>query len=206
MDKSTLGNRMKEYEATQRTTLMRRCPVIVRVDGKKFSRFTKVQKCEKPFDKCLTNAMQQAMIKTAKSIEGCVFGYTQSDEMTFVILNDQSLESQPWFGNRVQKICSVVASTVTAHFNSTYFPYGFEYPALFDARVFSVPNLCEAANALVWRQNDATKNSISASCFFEIAKVTGKKTAQKKMHGLSQKQQQELLFQETGILSRQSEQ
>lgn len=192
----TLGDRMKQYEASYEQHMISRLPVIIRVDGKGFSKWTKKVGAYKPFDENLMTAMSTTMCDTADRIEGCVFGYTQSDEMTFVLRNDQSLESTPWFGNRVQKICSIVASIVTANF-AKFYPQAA--PAYFDARVFLVPSLAEAHNALVWRQNDAVKNSISAACYYEVARVVGKKTARKMMHGLNQKQQQELLFQEAKI-------
>lgn len=195
MDKTTLGDRMKAYEKVYDFSIMRRVPVLVRCDGKGFSKWTKKLKLQKPFDKRLTNAMALTMQEVAANIEGCVFGYTQSDEMTFVLRNDQSNESEPWFGNRTQKIASVVSSMVTAHFNdkmSTRLAY-------FDTRVFAVPSTQEAINCLIWRQNDATKNSISSACYHEVGKVVGKGTARKLMHGLNQDQQQELLFQKAGI-------
>lgn len=195
-----LGDRMKQYEKACETYMLSRLPVIVRVDGKGFSKFTKKIKAEKPFDETFSNVMSEALKNTASKIEGCVFAYTQSDEMTFVIKNDQSNESTPWFGNRVQKICSVVASMVTAEFNREMIRFtDFSNLAYFDARVFVLPSWQEAINCLVWRQNDAVKNSISCSCYYEVAKKIGKKTARKMMHGLNQKKQQELLFQETGI-------
>jgi len=195
-----LGDRMKGYEQSYDTSIMSRVPIIVRVDGKSFSKWTKKINAKKPFDLPLSEMMVEAMRYTASNIEGCVFGYTQSDEMTFVIRNDQSLESTPWFGNRVQKICSVVSSMVTASFNLENVRYnGVNNIAHFDARVFAVPDVQEAINCLIWRQNDAVKNSISASCYYEVAEKIGKKTARKLMHGLNQNKQQELLFQQTGI-------
>jgi tRNA(His) 5'-end guanylyltransferase len=196
-----LGDRMKNYEKAYDVYMPSRLPVIVRIDGKGFSKFTKSIKAKKPFDEFFSNTMSIALKAAAEKIEGCVFGYTQSDEMTFVIKNDQSLESTPWFGNRTQKITSVVSSLVTAHFNKRMISwYEGNVPlAYFDARTFVVPSWQEAINCLVWRQNDATKNSISSACYYDIAEKIGKKTARKKMHGLNQKQQQELLFQETGL-------
>ncbi|KKL53739.1 hypothetical protein LCGC14_2272460, partial [marine sediment metagenome] len=104
-----LGDRMKKYESSYETNIIGRVPVIIRADGKSFSKWTKSINAEKPFDNALSIAMSEAMRATASHIEGCMFGYTQSDEMTFVLRNDQSLESTPWFGNRIQKICSVVS-------------------------------------------------------------------------------------------------
>jgi len=193
---TTLGDRMKDYEGAYDVKIIGRVPVIIRVDGKGFSKWTKTIQAKKPFDEQLCKNMSETMSRTAEKIEGCVFGYTQSDEMTFVLRNDQSLESTPWFGNRVQKICSVVASTVSSIFagQTCGLPLAF-----FDARVFAVPSVQEAINCLIWRQNDAVKNSVSAACYYETSKIVGKKTARKLMHGLNQKQQQELLFQQAGI-------
>jgi tRNA(His) guanylyltransferase len=117
-------------------------------------------------------------------------------ETSFIIRNDQSLESVAWFGNRIQKITSIVGSFYTGYFNKSC---GSDNLAFFDARVFAVPSITEVYNYLYWRQNDCTKNSISASCYYEVAKVVGKKTARKLMHGLNQNQQQELLFSKSGI-------
>ncbi len=197
MDTTTLGDRIKNYENSCDTNIIGRLPIIIRADGKNFSRWTKAAKFVKPFDKDLLEAMAHAMRTTAEKIDGCKFAFTQSDEITFVLRNDQSLESTPWFGNRVQKICSVVASMISVHFNRWY---GTALaPDYFDTRVFAVPNITEAINSIVWRQNDAVKNSVSAACYYEVAKVTGKKTARKLMHKLNRKQQQELLFKQTGI-------
>lgn len=199
MDKTTLGDRMKVYEGAYDQRIIGRLPVIIRCDGKGFSKYTKTIGAEKPFDEIFSSVMAEATRSAASNIEGCLFGYTQSDEITFVLRNDQSLESTPWFANRVQKMCSVVASMVTAAFNLESVRFNSLPPmAYFDARVFAVPNIQEAINCLIWRQNDAVKNSISAACHYEVAKKIGKKTAGKLIHGLNGNQQQELLFQQTG--------
>jgi tRNA(His) 5'-end guanylyltransferase len=198
-----LGDRIKQYEKAYDIYMPSRLPVIVRLDGKGFSKFTKSIKAEKPFDDFFNRAMSYTMGYVAEKVEGCVFAYTQSDEITFVIRNDQSLESTPWFGNRTQKITSIMASMASASFNQYMLSKdsddGTNPLAYFDARVFVVPSWQEAINCLIWRQQDATKNSISAACYYESAEKIGKKTARKMMHGLNQKQQQEMLFQHTGL-------
>jgi tRNA(His) guanylyltransferase len=196
-DTTSLGDRIKAYESVYETNLMRRVPIIIRCDGKAFSALTR--NLEKPFDESFSHIMAETMFWVAKEIDGCVYGYTQSDEITFVVRNDRTLNTEPWFGNRLQKICSVVSSLVTGHFNNIKGAVGWPRTAFFDARVFTVPNLVEAANVLVWRQNDCVKNSISCACYHEVAREVGKKTARGMMHTLNQSQQQELLFQKTGI-------
>lgn len=79
----SLGDRMKGYEGVSRNFLTRRVPAIIRLDGKAFHTFTKGM--EKPFDPVLTQAMQETMKYLCENIQGCVLGYTQSDEITLVL-------------------------------------------------------------------------------------------------------------------------
>ena len=195
-----LSERMRQYEDNFDYTLTARLPILMRLDGRGFSRFTKFDHCHKPFDDRLSDAIVASMLAAAGLIEDCVFGFTQSDEITLVLRNDHSLDSMPWFSNRLQKMCSIAASCVTANFNLKYGENRIDYvPALFDCRIFAVPNLEEAANNLIYRQRDCVKNSISTACYHELSQKLGKKKATKLLQDRNSKQRQELLFQETGI-------
>lgn len=182
----SLGDRMKKYEAVPRNFLTRRVPVVIRLDGKAFHTFTKGMR--KPFDRILMSTMQLTMRELCKNIQGCVFGYTQSDEITLVLTDYATIQTDAWFGYNVQKMTSVAASMATLYFNQFFTQELFgridDYPddekgtseewnylmmlakkktykALFDARAFSIPK-DEVCNCLVWRQQDATRNSIDA--------------------------------------------
>ena len=170
-----IGARMKEYEAVSKTTLIKRMPVIMRIDGKSFHTFTRGFK--KPFDRVLAETMQLTMHELCRSIQGAVLGYTQSDEITIVLVDYKKLNSQPWFGNEVQKMCSIGASMATMIFNNVFRNIvedlsetgDTSYPidvykerfgeAQFDCRVFNIPRE-EVTNNLFWRQIDARRNSI----------------------------------------------
>ena len=181
-----LGTRMKEYyEAIPKARLMRRTPVAIRIDGKAFHTFTRG--FQKPFDEVLGNAMVRTMEYLCKNIQGCVFGYTQSDEITLLLIDYQTFETDAWFDYEVQKICSISASMATMAFNRFFeaevkhwgrFCEGFNCDAsiadmklyqtycsaikkgaMFDARCFNIPKE-EATNLVYWRQLDATRNSI----------------------------------------------
>ena len=179
-----LGSRMKNYyEAIPKTRLMRRTPVAIRIDGKAFHTFTKGFK--KPFDEVLGNAMVRTMEYLAKNIQGCVFAYQQSDEISLLLIDYQKLNSSAWFDYEVQKMCSIAASMATMAFNKYFqeevqkhiddtepifitdeeirlidtYSRAAEKGAMFDARVFSIPKE-EATNLIYWRQLDATRNSI----------------------------------------------
>lgn len=173
MNRDNLGERMKIfYEAVPKTRLMRRCPVIIRLDGKAAHTFT--HGFEKPFDVIFTMTMQQTMKHLCKNIQGCVLGYTQSDEITLVLIDYNTLETQAFFDYEIQKLCSITASMATLYFNHFFQESANNlkgYPLydlyckkaqaglMFDSRCFNIPKE-EVCNMLYWRQLDAMKNSI----------------------------------------------
>jgi tRNA(His) 5'-end guanylyltransferase len=157
-----LETRMKEnYEKRAQTQLPRRSNVIIRLDGKAFHTFTK--SFDKPFDRRVVAAFKHAMFRMCNEIQGAKFGYTQSDEISILLTDYDTDRTAAWFDYKVQKMASVAASMCTAFFNEEMVrqKYGGP-PALFDARVFSIPDPIEVHNYFVWRQKDATRNSIQA--------------------------------------------
>lgn len=178
-----LGTRMKTfYEQIPKTKLIRRTPVIIRIDGKAFHTFTRGFK--RPFDEILIKTMQETTKYLCENIQGCVLGYTQSDEITLVLVDYQRFETSAWFDYEVMKMCSISASMATMAFNDAFRRNYCEYftflsddefdnqeeylvtlcramntGAMFDARVFNIPKE-EVTNCIYWRQLDATRNSI----------------------------------------------
>lgn len=111
-----LGTRMKTfYEAVPDTKLVKRMPVAIRIDGKAFHTFT--QGFKRPFDEVLIKTMQQTTQYLCQNIQGCVLGYTQSDEITLILVDYQTLTTEAWFDYRVEKLCSIPASMATMAFN-----------------------------------------------------------------------------------------
>ena len=111
-----LGKRMKEnYEQVPKYRLTRRTPVIIRIDGKAFHSFTKG--FQRPFDEVLGQAMTRTMEYLCENIQGCIFGYKQSDEISLVLSDYKKLNSEAWFDYEVQKMCSIAASMATMAFN-----------------------------------------------------------------------------------------
>jgi len=118
--KDSLGDRMKEnYENRAKTYLVRRMPVIIRIDGKAFHTFTRG--FQKPYDEIFHNAMNATMKYLCENIQGCKLGYTQSDEITLLLTDYDTLTTDAWFDNNVQKICSVSASMATMMFNKAFY-------------------------------------------------------------------------------------
>ena len=210
----SLGDRMKGYENISRACLTRRVPVIIRLDGKAFHTFTRG--LDKPFDKALMKIMQLTMHYLCSNIQGCVFGYTQSDEITLVLTDYATIKTDAWFGYNVQKMASVSASMATMEFNRLFRKefedmvlewnpdrkdltlledrlaklQGKQFTACFDARCFSIP-VDEVCNCLIWRQQDATRNSIEA--------VGQANFSHKQLMGKSCNEIQDMLFKEKGV-------
>jgi len=187
MKKDDFGDRMKLYEGMEADRfLMPGLPICVRLDGRAFHTFTRGLK--RPYDERIS----RMMIETTKTLveeSHAIIGYTQSDEITLIFAPTLRLDSM-FFGGRVSKLTSTLASICTARFNelkTEMLPEKRKTLATFDCRVWSPPTKEEAVNILLWRELDATKNSISmaASTYYSHKFLQGKSGSEK----------QELLFQ-----------
>ena len=182
-----LGTRMKEYEKRNQYYLQKRTPVAIRVDGRSFHTFTRGFK--RPFDYIFMKSMQETAKYMCENMGNAKFAYVQSDEITIILTDYDTLETDCWFNYRTDKLCSISASMATMAFNK-YFeenvtnevleykmvPHCVEIQqeikeyhntliaaldkgAMFDARCFNIPKE-EVTNLIYWRQLDASRNSI----------------------------------------------
>ena len=209
-----LGDRMKLfYEDRTRFKLTRRTNTIIRIDGKAFHTYTKGLK--RPFDSGLMEDMDKTTEFLCQNIQGVKFAYVQSDEISILITDYDEINTHAWFDNNVQKMASIAASLATARFNQLRMlrkskevqrPFGedgekignLDYLdvqdfklAMFDARVFQIPYQEEVINYFIWRQQDATRNSISS--------VAQANFSDKELHGKKTNQMQDMLMLEKGI-------
>lgn len=192
-----LGDRMKgQYEDRTRYLLPRRTYTILRLDGKAFHTYTKGLK--KPFDGELFEDIDAAIIAMMPQIQGAVFAYTQSDEISILLTDFAQPTTSAWFDGNLQKVCSVAASIMTAEFNKRRLysysqkysdsyhgkPHLWDYQissfqmAYFDARVFTIADHIEVMNYFIWRNQDCSRNSVSmvAQSFFSHKELQGKST------------------------------
>lgn len=188
---------MKGYERTSKHSLLRRTPVIIRVDGKAFHTFTRrinqttdPSSLTGPSEK-MHNVMNSVMGLMAADMQNVVFGYTQSDEISLLLRDWDKHETQQWFDANLQKLVSVSASIATAHFAAEWNCEFNEWPlAYFDSRAFNVP-MEEVVNYFIWRQQDATRNSVQfiARRFFSHNQLANKNNSEI----------QEMLWREHGV-------
>lgn len=197
MGKKDISTRMKGYEACYDIRIPERTYVIIRLDGKGFSKYTKM--FDKPFDDYLSNVMDAATIELCKELNP-KFAYTQSDEISLMFTDIENIESELIYDGKLQKLCSISASKVTAAFNSKMLQIlaAFKYQpdeliknimtgelpeinAVFDSRVFIIPDFREVSNYFIWRQQDCTRNSLSmaASAYYPHGELENKSGSDK---------------------------
>lgn len=183
--KDDLGNRIKDqYENRTRYFLPRRTYTIIRIDGKAFHTLTR--NCEKPFDNDLIGVMNYTCKSLCEDIQGCKFGYVQSDEISLLLTDFDDIKTEAWFDGNIQKITSISASLATGAFNEYVRVYSDSFSpkidklAVFDSRVFTIPDPIEVENYFIWRQQDATRNSIQmlARSLYSHGQCENKNTSQ----------------------------
>lgn len=192
-----LGDRMKKYEKQSQITLPSRSYTLIRLDGKAFHTFTK--NMVRPFDLRFIMVMNETATLLCKEISGVKFAYVQSDEITLLLTDFESLATEPWFGGNLQKIVSVSASIATCAFNRGSLSFNlpkhgagtFAARAMFDSRAWSLSDPFEVDNVFRWRQQDATRNSIQM--------VGQSNFSHKQLQGKSCNEIQEMLWSVCGI-------
>ena len=198
---------MENYKNCYNIRLTRRTPVVLKFDGCHFHTFTRGFK--KPFDEIMMKAMQLTMMDLCKNIQNAVIGYTQSDEITIILNDYQTLEAEAWFDNRLNKMTSVGASMASRFFNwnfretamvmvnygaiteEEYIHYESRFSeADFDCCAFNLPPE-EVCNFLIFRQKDAERNSIQmlAQSMYKPDEI----------RGISNKALQDKMFTEKGV-------
>lgn len=182
MLKDSLGDRMKEAENATRFNLVHKVPVIGRLDGKAFHTFTRG--LIRPYDPRMHRCMWAAAVELCRTVQGCQMAYVQSDEISLLLTDDATPNTDAWFGYDLRKMCSVAASTATRAFiraMAQELPERFsefQFPD-FDARFWNLTS-AEVPNYFIWRQQDASRNSINSlgQFYFSHKELQGKTIGQ----------------------------
>lgn len=192
----TLSERQESYQKPFDYQITKRMPVIITVNGRSFRRLTK--NLNKPYCQEFSQAMASAMLYSIMEMQGAVFGYQCSDQITFVLRNDQTLESEPWYQNKIQKIVSVTSSLATlglykaiSNLESKIEVFG---DAIFDCDVMAVPYLAEAVNHIIWKQQLNYKKALTLAAEEELTKKFSHKAAIKALYQKSMDEKKELLL------------
>jgi len=178
---------MQKFERYSNINILKDCFFAIRVDGRSFHTEVKKMKMERPFDKKLRNAINKA-IKSVMKDFGCLFAYTESDEVTFLFSKNSEL-----FDRRLEKLISLVASKMSVEFSKSKIAKG-TCPT-FDARILELPSNDLVIKCFQWRQMDSHRNAISTQCFWRLVKEgESERKATKIMEGMKDADKNELLF------------
>lgn len=189
--KDELGERMKGYyEDRTRLFIPRRTYTIIRLDGKAFH--TYLRGFQRPYDERIMRVMDNTAIALCSHIPGVKLAYVQSDEISLVLTDFETIKTNAWFDGNIQKMASISASVATVAFNNAMYLdedilASMTKVAYFDSRVFSIPDRPEVFNYLIWRQKDATRNSIQMGAQSMYSP--------KELHGKNTSELQEMMFQ-----------
>lgn len=180
-DFESLGDKHKKYEALNKQYLMPGLTTVIRLDGRAFHTFTRG--LPRPYDERMTSCMQHAAIAVLIETNGCIV-YTQSDEITVVIQPQEMM----LFGGCVEKIVSVLAATASVAFFKEVqkrIPEKADTISVFDCRIMQYPSYELAVENLLWRETDATRNSLTMACSALYP--------QSELHGVGRSGQHDLL-------------
>ena len=168
MNFNELDALMRQYEWSLDQTIPPDVYIIARLDGRSFTKLTK-ETCdfEAPFDvrfrDLMVDTTKYLMQKSGFQI---IYGYTQSDEISLLFaLNENT------FGRKVRKINTTLAGEASAYFTRELSRReGIDGVATFDCRVCPMPNINKVLDYFTWRQEDATRNSLNAFCYWTLRK------------------------------------
>ena len=194
-----LKDRIDSYREASDHKILNRLPLIICVNGRAFSKLTSL--IEKPYCTKFAEGMLSATLKLCMEIEGALFAYQHNDEIVIIARNDQSLETEAWYDNKIQKICSVTASIATTHFKNYMGSSDLNLlgDPIFTSQVFAVPNIAEAINTIVFKQQQNFHTSIQFACFYELLKKHDRNTIKEMLSGLSVDEKIDLLGEECDI-------
>ena len=165
--------------------------IMVMLDGRSFSKKIK-NNFKRPFDETFINLMNETTKYVCEKVSGCKLAYVQSDEINLILYDD--FEKDPFFGNRLCKLQSIIASIATSKFNQLAFIEALKDNNChkddvinmiansslyeFDCKVWNVPNVNDAFASILYRQNDCIRNSKEAVAqnYFSHKTLHGKKT------------------------------
>jgi len=199
MSSIKLKDRIDSYREASQYYLTPRLPIIISVNGRASSKLTSL--LDKPYDAKFAECILSTAQQLCSEIEGAVLAYQHNDEIVVIARNDQSLNTLPWFDNKLQKICSIAASIATEHFGACCAAVELNLcgASHFFSEVFVVPNEVEAINTIIYNQQKNLHTSIQFACYYEFIKKHDKNAIRDMLQGLSIDEKIDLLRQDCGV-------
>jgi tRNA(His) guanylyltransferase len=194
-----LSDRIEEYLDRSDLKLLSRVPIIICINGRAFAKAT--QLLDKPYCPKFSECMLSTMVKLCTYVEGAMFAYQHNDEIILITRNDQNSDTHPWYDNKIQKICSVTASIASLHFNECAAKMKLNIPpsCIFTSQIFEVPNIAEAINTFIYKQQQNFHTSIQSACLYNLLNNHDKNSIKDMLTGLDIDGKIDLLSQECKV-------
>ena len=193
-----LTDRITSYAALSNYKLLAKLPVIITINGRSFSKTTSL--LDKPYSAKFMEALCATATRLIQDIDGSIFAYIFNDEIVIVVRNDQHLDTMPWCDNDIQKIGSTVASIATLFFNNYAASIELDLTdATFATNIFVVPNVTEAINVIIAKQQQNSQSSVQMACTYELLKKGHNKNDIKEIINGSNVDKIDFLMQECGV-------
>lgn len=195
----SLKERMLTYEDVSDIQLTAKLPLVISLNGRNFAKTSSL--FEKPYSLQFMEIMGNTLIKLASEIDGVSFVYSFNDEIIIITRNDQSNNTETWYGNKIQKIVSASASLASVSFLSASKKLNANLVGdpVFLAKVFALPNSTEVINYLIYKQHQASQIAISMSCFYELLKKYDLETTLSIINNKTIDEKYEILFKECRV-------
>lgn len=199
MNNIKLKDRIDSYKEATDFKLLNRVPLIICVNGRSFSKNTSL--LEKPYCAKFSESMLSTTLRLCSEIDGTLFAYQFNDEIVLIVRNDQHYDTAAWYDNKLQKISSITASIATLHFNAcaAKIDLNLTGDSLFTSQVFIVPNIVEAINTMIYKQQQNFQIAIQSACFYELLKKYDVNSIKEMLSGLSFDDKVDFLNQECNI-------
>jgi tRNA(His) 5'-end guanylyltransferase len=195
---SSLKDRIDSYIESSNYRLLTKVPIVICINGRGFNKVTSL--IQKPYCVKFAESMISTMFKLCVEVQGTIFAYHHNDEIV-LIANDRSIDASTWYDNYLQKICSITSSITTHYFNKYAISKELNImeDAFFTSQVFIVPNLTEAINSIIYKQQNNFYTSIQFACFYELLKKYDKSIIREMLINLGTDEKIDLLKQECNI-------
>lgn len=199
MSNLKLKDRIASYHEATDYKLLNRVPLIICINGRSFAKNTEL--LDKPYCHKFAECMMSTTLRLCSEVAGCLFAYQHNDEIVLALRNDQNPDTESWYDNKLQKICSVTASIASLHFTACASSIDINLigDSVFSSQVFMVPTVMEAINTLILKQQQNFHTSIQFACFYELLKKYDKHQIKEMLTGLSIDEKIDLLQQESNI-------
>lgn len=184
MNFNFLKDKYEYYRSITDVRLIPNSYVMVMLDGRSFSRFTK-KYFLRPFDISFINMMNKTAKYICENVENAKFAYVQSDEINIVLSDFDNEKTEAFFSYRLSKILSICASMASAKFNNLLGQFLLDNESIyslkdqplieFDCKAWNLPSFDEVYSSILYRQRDCVRNSIqqTAQTYFSHHKLNG---------------------------------